>query len=219
MLRGILNRIWVCAALVVTPDPAWAETRILAFGDSLTHGYGLAAGTEFPAVLERRLREKGLKVTVINAGVSGDTSSGGLARIGWSLADRPDLVIVELGANDALRGINPGLTGRNLDRIITEFKAADVTVLLAGMMAPPNLGAEYGAEFNSLYPRLAAKHDVAFFPFFLKDVAAVPALNQNDYMHPNAAGVEVIVANILPLVLQILGDDGAARDPPDTGKD
>ena len=206
---------WVPAVLAVIGlgiGPALAETRLLAFGDSLTHGYGLAAGSEFPAVLERALHKQGLDVTVINAGVSGDTSSGGLARVGWSLADNPDLVIVELGANDALRGIDPGLTERNLDRIISEFKAANVTVLLAGMLAPPNLGEEYGAEFNSLYPRLAEKHDVAFFPFFLQDVAAVPALNQNDYMHPNAAGVEVIVANILPLVMQTLGAMGVTLE-------
>ena len=225
MTRNTLNSIrgrmcggWVPAVLTVIGlgigsggGPALAETRLLAFGDSLTHGYGLAAGSEFPVVLERALRKEGLDVTVINAGVSGDTSSGGLARIGWSLADNPDLVIVELGANDALRGIDPGLTERNLDQIISEFKAGNVTVLLAGMLAPPNLGEEYGAEFNSLYPRLAEKHNVAFFPFFLQDVAAVPALNQNDYMHPNAAGVEVIVANILPLVMQTLDAMGVIR--------
>ena len=121
-------------------------------------------------------------------------------------------MIVELGANDALRGIDPGLTERNLDQIISEFKAGNVTVLLAGMLAPPNLGEEYGAEFNSLYPRLAEKHNVAFFPFFLQDVAAIPALNQNDYMHPNAAGVEVIVANILPLVMQTLDAMGVTLE-------
>ena len=223
MLPGILNDVrgLICRVLAVlavigcSSGSAVAQTRILAFGDSLTHGYGLAAGTEFPAVLERALRKQGFDVTVINAGVSGDTSSGGLARIGWSLADNPDLVIIELGANDALRGINPGLTERNLDQIISDFKAAEVTVLFTGMMAPPNLGEEYGAEFNSLYPRLAEKHNVAFFPFFLQDVVAVAALNQNDYMHPNAAGVEVIVANILPLVVEVLGGNGgvSARHP------
>lgn len=182
--------------------PAAEPVRILALGDSLTAGYGLARQDTFPARLEAALAERGLNAEVINAGVSGDTTAGGRARLAWALADRPDLAIVELGANDGLRGLAPAATFDNLDAVIGGLKEAGVAVLLTGMLAPPNLGKEYGAEFNAVFPRLAEKHGVAFYPFFLDGVAANPALNQDDGIHPTAAGVDVIVERMLPLVAE-----------------
>ncbi len=193
------------AALAVAPEAAAKETRLLVFGDSLTSGWGLAAGDAFPAQLERALRAAGREdVRVIASGVAGDTSAGGRARLGWSLADRPDAAIVELGANDGLRGIDPSSTYGNLDAILTELKRREIPVLLAGMYAPPNLGSEYGDAFNAIYPRLAERHGVILYPFFLEGVAVQPGLNQPDGIHPNAAGVAVIVERILPYVMKVL---------------
>lgn len=177
-----------------------AAVKIAVFGDSLTAGYRLAADQSFPAQLEVALREKGYAVTVINAGVSGDTSAGGLARLAWTLADQPDLMIVELGANDALRGVNPAETRRNLDQILTRLKAADVAVILAGMRAPRNLGSVYYEKFDQIYPTLAQHHDVPLYPFFLEGVVGNPALNLDDGIHPTAEGVSRIVEQLLPLV-------------------
>jgi acyl-CoA thioesterase-1 len=143
-------------------------------------------------------------VRVINGGLSGDTTSGGLARLDWALADDPDLVIVELGANDALRGIAPAVTRENLDAILGKLKAAGVDVLLAGMRAPPNLGDDYALDFDGMFADLATKHDVALYPFFLADVAAVPRLNQDDGMHPNPDGIATIVENIVPYVKRLI---------------
>lgn len=187
------------------PAGAAGETRLLAFGDSLTSGWGLQADDAFPARLERALHEAGRgDVRVIAAGVAGDTSAGGRARLGWSLADRPHAAIVELGANDGLRGIDPAVTRDNLDAILTELKRRGIPVLLAGMYAPPNLGREYGAAFNAIYPGLAGKHGVRLYPFFLDGVAVEPHLNQPDGLHPNADGVAVIVERILAYVMQVL---------------
>ena len=181
------------------------EARLLAFGDSLTSGWGLAARDAFPAQLERALHAAGRKnVRVIASGVAGDTSAGGRARLAWSLADRPDAAIVELGANDGLRGIDPASTYGNLDAILAELKRRGIPVLLAGMYAPPNLGREYGEAFNAIYPRLAQRHGVVLYPFFLEGVAVEPALNQPDGIHPNAEGVAVIVERILPYVMRVL---------------
>ena len=181
------------------------ETRLLAFGDSLTSGWGLAARDAFPAQLERALHAAGRKnVRVIASGVAGDTSAGGRARLAWSLADRPDAAIVELGANDGLRGIDPASTYGNLDAILAELKRRGIPVLLAGMYAPPNLGSEYGEAFNAIYPRLAERHGVVLYPFFLEGVAVEPALNQPDGIHPNGDGVAVIVERILPYVMRVL---------------
>jgi len=184
------------------------KTLILAFGDSLTAGYELAQSDSFPAQLQRYLREeKDMAVRVINGGVSGDTSQGGLSRLDWVLAGmprKPDLVILELGANDALRGVDPELTRKNLDAMLAELRERGIRVLLAGMKAPPNMGADYEAAFNPIFPELAEKHDVAFYPFFLKGVAAKPALNLDDGMHPNADGVAKIAENIAPHVLRAL---------------
>ena len=183
---------------------AGEPVTITAFGDSLTAGFGVAPEAAFPARLKVALGERGIDAEVINSGVSGDTSAGGLARLDWALADNPDLVIVELGANDGLRGLDPGTTRANLDAILSALADRGVPVLLTGMLAPPNLGREYGARFNAVFPELARLHGVAFYPFFLAGVAAEPSLNQADGLHPNPAGVMVIVANILPFVVGAL---------------
>ncbi len=183
---------------------AAAETRILALGDSLTAGYGLPAGQGFAPQLERALRAKGHDVRVIDAGVSGDTTAGGLARLDWALGDDPQVAIVELGANDALRGLDPDQAFRNLDAILTRLKGQGVRVVLAGMVAPANWGPEYGRTFNAIYRRLADKHDVAHYPFFLDGVAKDSKLNLSDGLHPTAEGVAVIVRRILPVVESVL---------------
>jgi acyl-CoA thioesterase-1 len=176
------------------------EVRILALGDSLTAGYGLARAEGFVAQLQAALRAKGIPATVLDAGVSGDTSAGGRARLDWALADRPDVAIVALGGNDLLRAIDPANTYANLNDIITRLTGRNIAVLLAGMFAPRNLGAEFVTAFEGAYQRLAREHDVIFYPFFLDGVAAEPALNQPDGIHPNARGVAVMVERILPAV-------------------
>tara|TARA_R110002072_G_scaffold65642_1_gene162002 strand:- start:704 stop:1399 length:696 start_codon:yes stop_codon:yes gene_type:complete len=178
--------------------------RLLVLGDSLTAGYGLTAEDGFTAQLQAALKDAGRDVVVLNAGVSGDTTAGGRARIGWALGDKPDAVIVELGANDGLRGLDPKATFDNLDAVISDIRTAGLPVLLTGMLAPPNLGRDYADDFNAVYPRLAEKHDVLFYPFFLAGVAARPELNQDDGIHPNAKGVAAVVARILPYVLDLL---------------
>jgi len=190
--------------------PAPAPVRIVALGDSLTAGYGLPADAAFPVRLERALRAEGRDVRVINAGVSGDTTAGGLARLDWVLSEKPDLAIVELGANDGLRGIDPKLTEANLDQILTRLDKAGIGVLLAGMLAPPNYGKAFESSFNALFPRLAKAHDAVFYPFYLDGVAGHPELNQPDGLHPTAAGIDVIVTRILPSVRALL-DRHAAR--------
>jgi acyl-CoA thioesterase-1 len=192
-------------ALSAVPTAAKAaEKRLLVLGDSLTAGYGLPSAQAFPVRLEAALRAKGVAVTVINAGVSGDTTAGGLARLDWSLADKPTHVIVALGANDMLRGLDPAQARRNLDQIMTRLRAEKLPVLIAGMLASRTLGAAYQAEFDGMYPALAKQHGAALYPFFLDGVATDPALNQNDGLHPNARGVEVIVERILPSVMTLL---------------
>lgn len=189
--------------LLVVP-PVGAETRILALGDSLTAGYGLMQELAFPAQLEALLCQRGYSARVINAGVSGDTSAGGAARLEWSLADQPDIVIVELGANDAMRGLSPQQTEEHLAEILERLNQKHIIALLAGMKAPRNLGANYYNSFDRLYPDLAERFGVAFYPFFLEGVAGVPELNQADGIHPNAAGVRVIVEGLLPLIEDLL---------------
>nr|WP_254432331.1 arylesterase [Magnetospirillum sp. SS-4] len=185
--------------------PAMAQPlKILALGDSLTAGFGLAAEAAFPARLERALRAEGRDVRVINAGVSGDTTAGGLARLVWALAERPDLAIVELGANDGLRGLDPKVTRTNLDAILTRLKRDGIGVLLAGMLAPPNYGRAFEAEYKAVFEGLAARHDVVFYPFFLDGIAGDARLNQPDGLHPTAKGVDVIVERILPSVRVLL---------------
>jgi acyl-CoA thioesterase-1 len=181
-----------------------APIKILAFGTSLTQGLGLPPGTEYTAVLQEKLKAAGVDARIINAGVSGDTSADGLSRLDWSLADKPKAAIVEMGSNDALRGLAPARTEKNLSAILTKLKAAHVAVLLCGMHAPRNLGPEYAAQFDAIYPRLAKQYDVLFYPFILDGVALNPKLNQADGIHPNPAGVKVIVSRILPYVEQLV---------------
>ncbi|KAA5607684.1 arylesterase [Roseospira marina] len=185
--------------------PAQADPlRLLAFGDSLTAGYNLPQDAAFPVQLEAALRDRGHDVTVLNAGVSGDTTAGGRSRLDWVLAETPDAVIVALGANDGLRGLDLAQTRENLTAIVRRFKSQEVQVLVAGMLAPPNLGREYGEAFNAVFPEVAERTGVLFYPFFLEGVAADPALNQADGMHPTAEGVAVMVENILPSVEELL---------------
>ncbi len=187
---------------------AAAATRILAFGDSLTAGFGLAPQDGFTARLAARLETDGYAVEVVNAGVSGDTTSGGLARLDWSLPDHPDIVLLELGANDALRGIDPKLARANLDAMLARLTAAHLKVLLIGMKAPGNWGADYQKSFDAIYSALAMKYSVPLYPFFLDGVALDATLNQADGLHPNKAGVEVIVARMAPVIERMLGKQG-----------
>ena len=181
-----------------------APIKLAVLGDSLAAGYGVKPDQAIPARLEAALKAGGRNVSVINHGVSGDTTAGGVERIDWMLADKPDIVLVELGANDALRGSDPAGTERNLDAIITKLKAAGVTVWLAGMLAPRNFGPEYATQFDGLYKRLADKHGVPLYPFFLDGVAQEPALNQADGIHPNPKGVDIVVERILPFITKNL---------------
>ncbi|MEQ8442473.1 MAG: arylesterase [Alphaproteobacteria bacterium] len=191
-------------ASLTASHAASAEIKLLALGDSLVAGYGLDAQDSFPFVLQQRLVEEGFDAMVINGGVSGDTSRGGLSRLDWLFADNPDLMLVELGANDGLRGLPPEDTEANLRAILERARDENLPVILAGMMAPPNLGRDYSEAFNAVYPRLAAEFDVFFYPFFLDGVAAEMHLNQSDGMHPNADGVDVIVDRILPTVVEAI---------------
>nr|WP_041545647.1 MULTISPECIES: arylesterase [Chelativorans] len=188
--------------------PAQAEPfNIVGFGDSLMAGYELGPGEGFTDRLQAALRERGHEVTVANAGVSGDTTSGGLSRLDWSVPDGTDLVILELGANDMLRGVAPASTEKNLEEIITRLKARDIRILLVGMYAAPNLGPDYQQAFNSIYPRLAEKHELPLVPFFLEGVAGNASLQLADGMHPNAQGIDLMVKNVLPEVELLLQGD------------
>lgn len=205
-----LYQLAAALALVLLSQAALAAApprTILAFGDSLTAGYQLRPGEGFAPQLEKALRAKGRNVTVINAGVSGDTTAQGKARIAWGLAGlktKPDLVILELGANDMLRGQPPATAKANLDAMIKDFKKRGIRVLLAGMLAQPNLGAAYARDFNALYPALAASNKVTLYAFFMDGVAAVPGLQLADGLHPTPKGVTIIVNKMLPTVLREL---------------
>lgn len=178
---------------------------ILDFGDSLTAGLGLPAAQAFPAKLEGWLHERGIAARVVNAGVSGDTTAGGVARLDWALADQPDLVILALGANDALRGIDPVSVRGNLEKMIDKIEATGAKVLLLGMLAPPNWGDEYKRAFDEIFPELARAHHLPLYPFFLEGVAMQPELNQPDGLHPNEKGVAVLVDKIAPMVAGLIG--------------
>lgn len=206
-MRAIVNACAAAVLLFASASHAVAPPRIVVLGDSLTAGYGLEPGQSFPAQLQAALNDRIIAVQVINAGVSGDTTAGGLARLDWVLKDNPDAVIVELGANDGLRGLDPAETYANLDAIVVRLRDENIRVLVAGMKAPPNLGREYGAEFNAVYPRLAEAHGVMLYPFFLEGVAGNPGLTQSDGLHPTVKGVARIVRRILPYVLELLGID------------
>jgi len=203
--RKLVNLGTVLLALACAAVPAGATTRIVALGDSLTAGYGLPSEESFPVRLQAWLRDHGVDAVVTNAGVSGDTSAGGLARLDWSLAEPADAVLVEFGANDALRGVDPKETYRNLDEILGKLDQRHVKVLLLGMEAPGNWGADYRDAFHAIYPALAEQHRVLLYPFFLDGVALDPALNQDDGLHPNAHGVAAIVDRVGPYVLRLLG--------------
>ena len=210
ILRDALRLIVLAAAIVLaltTLSQAAGKTLLL-YGDSLMAGLGLDANDGFAAQLQAALAARGIAVTVVNASVSGDTTADGLDRLDWTLADRPDAVILELGANDMLQGLPADTVSNNLGLILDRLNAEGVPVLLAGMKANPSLGASYVTAFDSTFPSLSAQHGAALFPFFLDGVAQDAALNQEDAIHPNAAGVRIIVANILPYVERLL--DGAA---------
>ncbi|MEX2129431.1 MAG: arylesterase [Xanthobacteraceae bacterium] len=195
----------LCAHVGSTCAVAAEPVRIVALGDSLTAGLGLAESEAFPVKLEAALKPRGQDVRIANAGVSGDTASAGLARLDWSVPDGTDAVILELGANDALRGVDPAVTRKALDTIIRRLKERRVEVLLAGMRAPRNLGGDYYAKFDRIYPDLAKEHGLILYPFFLDGVATDAKLNQRDGLHPTAAGVDAIVARMLPAVEALIG--------------
>jgi acyl-CoA thioesterase-1 len=198
------------SALAGSPDGNQAKMntkpiKMVVLGDSLSAGLGLSASDAFPAKLEKSLKDKGINVEMTNAGVSGDTSSSGLERLGWSVPEGTQAVIVELGANDALRGLDPAVTRTALSDILTRLKARNIAVMLCGMMAPPNYGRDYAARFNSIYPDLAKSFGVPLYPFFLDGVAADAKLNQADGIHPTPQGVDIIVRNMMPTVEAFLG--------------
>jgi acyl-CoA thioesterase-1 len=204
----VLGLILAMAGTAFAQTPAAARTKpikIVVLGDSLSAGLGLSASAAFPARLKKALEANGIEVEMTNAGVSGDTSSGGRDRLEWSVPKGTDAVIVELGANDALRGVDPAVTRAALTDILTRLKARGIAVLLCGMYAPPNYGSEYSARFNAIYPDLAKSFGVPLYPFFLEGVATEARLNQADGLHPTAEGVDVIVQNILPTVQAFLG--------------
>ncbi|OAP38964.1 arylesterase [Sinorhizobium glycinis] len=204
-LKDFLLFFFSLAMTIALSTPSRAESMsLVGFGDSLMAGYQLPPEDAFPARLEKALKDKGIDVAIANAGVSGDTTSGGLARIDWSVPDGTKGVILELGANDALRGIPPEETRKNLEAMIARLKGRGVAVLLVGMMAPPNMGAEYAARFNSIYSDLAREQNLAFYPFFLDGVVTKAELQLEDGMHPNSQGIAVMVERILPAAEQFV---------------
>ncbi len=190
--------------LVAAPASAAPPLRLLVLGDSLSAGYGLPQADGFEPQLAAALRARGHNVTIVDGAVSGDTSAGGLARLDWALGDGADAAIVELGANDGLRGVDPAITEQNLTAILDRLAARHIPVLLSGMYAMPNLGPDYGQAFRAVFDRLAQRPGVLYDPFFLDGVATVPGLNQADRLHPNAEGVKRVVARLLPLVEKLL---------------
>jgi acyl-CoA thioesterase-1 len=196
----------VLMAALMTVGPVFAQpVKMVVLGDSLSAGLGLPGPAAFPERLQNALKNKGIEVDMINAGVSGDTSSGGRDRLDWSVPAGTEAVIVELGANDALRGTDPAVTRAALSDIVSRLKARKIAVMLCGMLAPPNYGQDYATQFNTIYPDLAKKFDVPLYPFFLNGVAADPKLNQADGIHPTAEGVDIIVGNMLPTVQAFIG--------------
>ena len=205
---------WILALFLVFFTPiklVQAEAlRLMVFGDSLVAGYGLPAEQGFTSQLQDRLSANGFTIEILNAGVSGDTSAGGAARLDWALSEQPEYVMIVLGGNDLLRGLDPGATRQNLDQIMARLAELNINTFLCGMLAPLNLGPEYSREFNPIYPELAQKYGLAFYPFFLKDVALVPSLNQRDGLHPNADGVAKIIDGMMPVLSQFLS--GGAKE-------
>lgn len=206
-----LLAILLCASIAQAQT---APIKLAILGDSLTAGFGVKPEQAFPVRLEAALKSLGRNVAVLNHGVSGDTVAGGVARIDWMLGDKPDIVLVELGANDALRGSDPAQAERNLDEIVAKLKAAKVTIWLAGMLAPRNFGPEYATKFDGMYKRVAEKHGVPLYPFFLEGVARDPTLNQADGIHPNPKGVDILVERLLPFITKNLDDHAASVHRP-----
>ncbi len=210
-LRSFLCLLALALSVIALALPAAAQTQVakpvkmVVLGDSLSAGLGLSTSAAFPVRLQKALKAKGIDVDMVNAGVSGDTTSGGRDRLDWSVPEGTEAVILELGANDALRGIDPKLTRAALTEILTRLQARKIAVLLCGMVAPPNYGADYSAQFNAIYPDLAKTFQVPLYPFFLEGVATDAKLNQADGLHPTAEGVDTIVKNILPTVEAFLG--------------
>jgi acyl-CoA thioesterase-1 len=207
-------RMLILGLALIGAEPAFAQAsaaigakpiKMVVLGDSLSAGFGLAGSDAFPAKLQKALKARGIPVEMVNAGVSGDTTSGGRDRLDWSVPEGTRAVIVELGANDALRGTDPAVTRAALSDIVTRLRARGIAVLLCGMLAPPNYGNDFAARFDAIYPDIAKSSGVPLYPFFLKGVAADATLNQADGMHPTAEGVEIIVNNILPTVEAFLG--------------
>jgi acyl-CoA thioesterase-1 len=223
-LKRLFAHIGVLIVVLMTAGPVLAQSltqapaqvaakpvKMVVLGDSLSAGFGLQASAAFPARLQKVLADKGINVDMTNAGVSGDTSSGGRERLDWSIPEGTEAVILELGANDALRGIDPAVTRAALSDILTRLKARKIAVLMCGMLAPPNYGSDYAARFNAIYPELSKSFDVPLYPFFLEGVAADAKLNQADGLHPTADGIDVIVKNILPKVEAFLGTISGQR--------
>jgi acyl-CoA thioesterase I len=210
----VLGMVLMATGTAFAPTPAAGQTKpikMVVLGDSLSAGLGLSASSAFPARLQKSLEAKGIAVDMINAGVSGDTTSGGRDRLDWSVPEGTEALILELGANDALRGIDPAVTRAALTDILTRLKARKIAVLLCGMVAPPNYGSDYSARFNAIYPELAKSFGVPLYPFFLEGVATDASLNQADGLHPTAEGIDVIVKNILPTVEAFLGTISGQR--------
>ncbi len=213
---GILALVNAFAGVAAPADArAQAEKpmRIVAFGDSLSAGYGLKSSQSFPAQLQKQLKKRGHDVVVSNAGVSGDTTAAGLKRLAWAVPDDTDAVIVELGANDALRGIDPKETRANLEKIIASLTARRIPILLTGMLSPANWGDNYSTDFDAIFPALAREHKLLFYPFFLEGVVLDPKLNQDDGMHPTGNGVAEIVKRMLPSVEELIGRATSQRAP------
>jgi acyl-CoA thioesterase I len=204
MLALVNVFVGTIGANTVLAEPSKA-LRIVAFGDSLTSGYGLRSGQSFPAQLQKVLRKRGHNVVVTNAGVAGDTTTAGLERLAWAVPDGTDAVIVELGANDALRGIDPKITRANLEKIIAGLKQRHIPILLAGMKSPANWGDNYADDFDAVFPELARANGLIFYPFFLDGVVLDPKLNQDDGMHPAPKGVAEIVKRMLPSIEELIG--------------
>jgi acyl-CoA thioesterase I len=206
LYRAAIAALAILLGATIGGSGAIAKTaEILAFGDSITAGFGLPQQQAFPARLEAKLRADGLAVHIVNAGNSGDTTADGLARLDWALAEKPDIVILELGANDALRGLDPAAARANLEKMIGKIQASGAKVLLAGMQAPANFGEDYRQAFNRIYPELAEAHGIVLVPFVLDGVALDPQLNQPDGLHPNERGVAIMVDNIAPYVARLIG--------------
>ncbi|MBA8899849.1 MULTISPECIES: arylesterase [unclassified Phyllobacterium] len=224
MIFKPLIKIIVSLGLVALPSLALANQNavsghalsVVGFGDSLMSGFELPVQDSFTAQLEKSLKDKGVEISIANAGVAGDTTTGGLARLDWSVPDGTDLVILELGANDALRGISPEISEKNLAEMIEKLQKRKIQVILAGMLAPPNMGGDYEQKFNAIFPDLAKKYDVPLYPFFMDGIATEASLLQADGMHPTTQGVAVMVKGFLPIMQKTIKQPTVTSDTSDS---